>query len=52
MYLSTVFLTMTSNGGEGDTKLPFPGFVDPGLPSKCTWKPGTSDEDPHSHVSP
>ncbi|KAG8298100.1 cystathionine beta-synthase [Homalodisca vitripennis] len=42
---------MATNGVE-PPKLPFDGFIDPGLPSKCTWKPGTTEKDPHSHVEP
>jgi len=38
--------------GSAPVKLPFPGFIDPGLPSKCRWKPGTSEKDPHNHVEP
>lgn len=45
---------MATNGTTNGVshKLPFPDFIDPGLPSKCTWKPGTSEKDPHSHVKP
>lgn len=25
-------------------------WIKPDLPSKCTWKPGTTETDPHSHV--
>uniref|UniRef100_A0A1B6CA55 Cystathionine beta-synthase n=1 Tax=Clastoptera arizonana TaxID=38151 RepID=A0A1B6CA55_9HEMI len=43
---------MASNGNydsDSGFKEPFPGFIHPGKPSRCTWKPNTQQPSPHSN---